>query len=68
MNDINAIIPPRPLTFSVMNGHGEATFGPELKEYIQGASSNIFPVVDESGNVLHSFYISDALRTEMADL
>jgi hypothetical protein len=66
MTNIATSAIPRPLTYKVEGGCGQAIFGPELRDYIRTTPNNSFPILDEAGNVLHNFHITDALRAEMS--
>lgn len=65
MTNIAASAVPRPLTYKVDGGCGQATFGPELREYIRTTKANSIPVFDGNGNLLHRFPITEALREEL---
>lgn len=57
-----SIAVPKPLSY----GKNKAVFGPELREYISQTADQSFLILDENGNVLHTFQITDELRTMMA--
>jgi hypothetical protein len=55
---------PRTLKYWTENGKGCATFGPEFRDYILTTTDKSFPVLDDAGNVLYEFKITEGLLEE----